>query len=217
MKTPFIVRNVLPVLVWLCCLSLLYAQGEDSLSVAKAYPNGYLTINALLQTMIWSGAYLLIYAGALVVTLSCLQLFTGFDGSTILRIVALWLGGMVVNYFAFMMAHNHRVLAVLIALPLIFGWGVLINTRSFADLITRDAVRVSIVVALICTPYFGPTWHFTPIKPLDPNLPSDDEGGRLTTPAQLARAYRACRIEQRDNIYDWNTAWTLAQHHPLRG
>ena len=169
-------------LLVMLCLSLAYAQ-DDALELGKQYQNSYQFGADLLNTLIWSGAYLLIYAGALVVTLSIMQLFLGFDTSVYIWILLLWLGGMMANYIGYSLVPQSNVVAALIALPLIFGWSLLIGTRSFADLTLRNALTVSLWVALVCAPYFGPTWHAKQLAPLNPNIaPSPSDGCIERTP-----------------------------------
>lgn len=146
--------------------SWAFAEGEDPFDVVHEYPQSYLFINHLMHTIVLSAAYLLIFAGVLVVTLSYLHLFTGFDESVLLWIALLWLGGLAINVLAFHITPS-RLPAILIAAPLTFGWSLLLGTRSFADLLTRDALRVSLIVALICAPYFGPIVQLEKVKTRD--------------------------------------------------
>ncbi len=79
--------------------------------------------------------YILFFAAALVISLSYLKVFNGFDAELAVWIGALWLGGMGITWGL------HRVLphpwAVVAALPLLFGWSFFINTRTWADLRSR--------------------------------------------------------------------------------
>lgn len=170
-------------LLLLCVATVVFAQ-DDTESLIKSYAKapsvgvGFIYIAA-------SALYLALYAGCLIVTCSYLQRFTGFDGWVLLWIGVLWLGGMVANYLGYAVAGENKFLAVLIAAPLIFGWVVLISTRSWADLSLREALLAAAVIVVICAPYFGPTW---PIiwpnrqKPEQQSEPEDET--RLVLPAR---------------------------------
>ena len=150
-------RLLLLLLCAVLCVTLVYAQDDVSQTIHD-YQNSYSFGSNLLNTLLWSCAYLLIYACALVVTLSVLQVFLGFDTGMYLWIVLLWLGGLAANFIGYSLSHNHF-LAALLAMPLIFAWSYLLGTRSFTDLSPRHALIVSLVVALLCAPYFGATWQ----------------------------------------------------------
>lgn len=168
------------------CLAVAYAQ-DDIWQLGKEYQNSYTFGADLLNTLIWSMAYLLIYACALVLTLSYMQLFLGFDAGMYAWIIILWLGGLTANYIGYSLVPQWHFVAALIALPLIFGWSMLVGTRAFADLAPRHALTVSLVVALVCAPYFGPTWQTKKLVPLDPNIaPPPGEGHLEQTPVRLA-------------------------------
>ncbi len=153
----------------LCALALSLVYAQDDLQ--QQYQSSYQFSAQLLNTLIFSCTYLFIYASALVITLYFLQLFPGFDFSMFAWIAILWLGGMGANYLAYTLAPSKHLPPALIALPLIFGWSMLICTRSFADLALSHAAIVSLVIALVCTPYFGPTWQIKP-APGNPNSSS---------------------------------------------
>ncbi len=169
---------LLIILCLLLCLTLAHAQ-DDVWQTSKDYQNSYKFGADLLNTLIWSCAYLLIYAFALILTLSYQQLFLGFDASTFLWIGLLWLGGMIANYIAYALVPQIHFVAALIALPLIYGWSVLVGTRAFTELTPRQALRVSLVVALVCAPYFGPTWQKPSLAPIDPNIAPPPQQGYL--------------------------------------
>jgi hypothetical protein len=133
----------------------LWAQEND-----LGYPNVYGTFNLIVKTILLSGAYLFIYAAALTLTLKSLNRFFEFDTGLLLWIAVLWLGGMGANAAGYALAGaHHPVLAALVAIPLIFGWTLFVCTREWADLLLPGALRVAIVTALCCAPYFGPTWY----------------------------------------------------------
>ncbi|HOF86581.1 MAG TPA: hypothetical protein PLZ36_00575 [Armatimonadota bacterium] len=156
-----VVKSLLPATVplLLAALALLprLAWGqEDDLG----YPNVYATVAQVVKTLMHSAAYLLVYAAALTLTLKSLNRFFEFDALLLTWIGALWLGGMAANALAYAVAGSARPwLAALVALPLIFGWTLFLCTRSWADLLLAGALRVAVVTALVCAPYFGPTWH----------------------------------------------------------
>ena len=143
------------------------AQGTDDL--IKEYTSGPSIFVSLISTVIWSAAYLAIYTAALIISLSYLKLFGGFDTEFIIWIGLLWGGGLVINGVAYHYIHNPRTWVVaLCTIPLIYLWNLLISTRSFADLTFSDAARVGIVIALLGAPWFHNTWGFeTPpnVKP----------------------------------------------------
>jgi len=144
--------------IWLGVCLLLIATAALAQEEEIALMTGsYQLFHQLIRTLIFSSMYVLFYGAALVITLSYLKLFDGFETSTYLWIAALWFGGMVANFLAYKVT-GHHFGAALLAMPIIFGWGVLINTRSWADLTLPDALRVAAVVAVVCAPYFGPTW-----------------------------------------------------------
>jgi len=212
MTTRNLLRALLLVGLLVLCVSLVFAQGEDAMDLAREYKNTPLSGVSVLMTIVWSGAYLLIYAAVLGGTLAYLQLFPGFDAAMILWMLILWLGGMVANFIGYAISDNHF-LASLIALPLIFGWSMLVGTRSFADMLPRDALRISIIIAVLCTPYFGPTWQAKPPQPVrNENIPPPvDEQGCLPDGAfPLAGARRGGVLTiSTDRNYQWNT------QHPL--
>lgn len=140
--------------VGLACAAAL-AQQED----VDTYMGTWTIFPMIIQTIIWFAAYLPIYAACLVVPMSYLQRFSGVDGNLLLLIGVLWAGGMLADWIGYRIAGEHRWLAVLIAMPLIFGWCVLIGTREWADLSLQDAMVVGVVSAVLCAPYFGPTWR----------------------------------------------------------
>jgi len=148
------------VLVVLCVLyaaTLAFAQEEEATEIV----GGFTMMRQVIQTVMWSAAYLPLYAACLVVPMSYLQRFSGFDANLLCWIAVLWLGGMGANYIGYAVTDT-RWLALLIAAPLIFGWIVLICTRSWADLSVRESLIVAAVTVICCLPYFGPTWHIHP-------------------------------------------------------
>ncbi|HPM25337.1 MAG TPA: hypothetical protein PLP66_15620 [Phycisphaerae bacterium] len=155
------VKSLLPaiaplLLIALALLPRLAWGQEDDLG----YPNVYAAFVQVVRTIMYSAAYLLVYAAALTLTLKSLNRFFEFDAQLLTWIGVLWAGGMAVNALAYAVAGSARPwLAALIALPLLFGWTLFICTRSWADLLLAGALRVAVVTALVCAPYFGPTWH----------------------------------------------------------
>jgi len=142
-------------------------QTTDDLT--NQYRSAPLFFGQLITTVVWSAAYLAIYTAALIISLSYLKLFGGFDTEFLTWIGLLWGGGLVINGVAYHYIHNPRTWVVaLCTIPLIYLWNLLISTRSFADLTFSDAARVGIVIALLGAPWFHNTWGFeTPpnVKP----------------------------------------------------
>jgi hypothetical protein len=169
------------VVALLCTATVLLAQDEDIVDLVNQYPAGYQLMPQLIETIMWSAAYLLIYAAALVAPLMLWQRFTGFDSTMLAWIAVLWLGGQGINALVYRLT-PHGWLAALIALPLLFGWTLFLATRSWADVLWRDALRLSLIVALCCAPYFGPTWR---IKPPPPPATSRQLTPSATTATQL--------------------------------
>lgn len=135
---------------------LLWAQDDD----LAGYTNVYPTFSLIVKTVLYSGAYLLIYAAALTLTLKSLGRFFEFDGQLLCWIALLWLGGMVANGIGYhLIGPRHPFLAALATMPLIFASSLLICTREWTDLLFSAALRVAIVVTVVCAPYFGPTWY----------------------------------------------------------
>ncbi len=162
-------KYLLSLLIFLLVISLGSAVAQSTDELINQYHSGPSVMGLLINTVIWSTVYLAIYTAALIVSLSYLKLFGGFDTELILWIGLLWGGGMVINAMAYHYIHAGSWVVALAALPLIFGWNLLISTRSFADLTLADAARVGIVIALFCAPWFHNTWGFdTPKKPLVP-------------------------------------------------
>jgi len=134
---------------------VVWAQDIDS--PQRAMGNGLMGF----VTFFYFVGYLIVYSLALPITLSFLQLFRGFETELVYWVLLLWGGTMFTHYLVYKITSIHF-LASLIALPLIFGWTVLICTRPFADLLLENAIRVGIVLALIGAPWLGPTWGFKP-------------------------------------------------------
>jgi hypothetical protein len=167
---------VLVLLVLGCAATLAHAQDDD----INVLANSYGTFKLIIESVLWSGAYLLLYAAALVIPLIILGRFDGFEPTLLAWIGGLWLGGLFINAGVYAVCGTHRWLVILLALPLLFGWSYLLATRTWADVLPTVALRLSLVVALVCTPYFGPTWHTRPrVKP-----PVES---RLSEPAVLSR------------------------------
>lgn len=176
MKYRYIFLVLLALLV--LCATAVYAQEEYE------YVGSFNLFSQVVSSIIWSAIYIAIYAGALIVPLAYLRLFNGYENEQLLWIGLLWAGGMVINALVYHITHIHF-LAAILAIPLIFAWAVLINTRSFADLIMRDAVRVAAVVAVLCAPWFGPTWNVQRPKPAP--VESYQPAPHMTTPCLASR------------------------------
>ncbi|HEX2951135.1 MAG TPA: hypothetical protein VHV83_16450 [Armatimonadota bacterium] len=149
-------------LLLLLCTAAAYAQTEEA-----EYLGNFTIIKDILMTIIWSAIYIAIYAAALLIPLAYLRLFNGFETEMLWWIGATWAGGLVINGLVYAIT-SKPILAALIALPFIFGWSLLIGTRSFVDLLPRDAMRIAVVVAILCAPWFGPTWRIQRHRPPAP-------------------------------------------------
>jgi hypothetical protein len=180
-------RLVVIVGLLVLCVALAHAQADDVQTDVNQMHSGYSVIKDLTLTLGFSVIYLTLYAATLGVTLAYLRLPVEVDQDFIIWILSLWGGGLVINALAFKlagaMAHTAAIsapwwLGALIALPLIYGWTVLISTRGFADLTLQDALRVAIAIAIVCTPWLGTTWRFHPPAP-------PVEGARLVAPAAV--------------------------------
>lgn len=151
-------QYIFPLLLLLCAIVATAVLAQDEETLSKSYLHAPATLGLIISTMLFTVGYLLLYAVAVVITLSFMQIFRGLDGEMLLWIGLLWLGGMGANYLAYRITATHW-LAALITMPILFGWSLLINTRPWADLTLKDAARVGVVVMLVCAPYFGPTWR----------------------------------------------------------
>lgn len=164
---------LLSLLIFLLVISVGSAVAQSTDDLINQYHSGPSVMGLLINTVIWSAVYLAIYTAALIISLSYLKLFGGFDTDLLLWIGLLWGGGLVINALAYHYIHAGSWVVALCTIPLIFGWNLLISTRSFADLTLADAARIGIVIALVCAPWFHNTWGFeTPIKPLVPKTES---------------------------------------------
>lgn len=154
----------------LLAISAAVAQDDD----VTTYVSTWALFPQIILTIMWSSAYLAIYAAALIITLAYLQRFGAVDGDLLIWTGVLWLGGLVINALAYALAGDllpqhpavgRQLLAAGLAIPMLFGWTVFISTRQWGDLTVRDAMRVALVVALVCAPYFGSTWRIQPPPP----------------------------------------------------
>jgi hypothetical protein len=156
-------RYLLPLaFLLLLATTWAFAQEEEVNQYVGAFQIG----RYIIGTLIWSAIYLVAYTVVLVLTLSYFRLFSEFDTDMLIWIGVLWIGGLVINGVAYHLGHSQFV-SSLIALPLIFGWSTLIATRPFADLTWSDAAKISLVIALVCAPYFGPTLYLPPKAPAE--------------------------------------------------
>jgi hypothetical protein len=140
----------------LYCAGGAFAQEEEM----RTMNEGYRMLQQLIWTLMWSLAYLPIFAGGLIIPMYYLQRFSGVDSELLLLIAVLWLGGMGANYIGYAVGGEIRWLAVLIAAVILFGWCVLICTRSWADLSLKESLIIGAVIVILCAPYLGPTWRF---------------------------------------------------------
>ncbi|MEI7833472.1 MAG: hypothetical protein WCJ56_09785 [bacterium] len=166
-------RYFLSSMIFLLVMATGAAMAQSTDDLINQYHSGPSIIGLLITTVVWSAAYLAIYTAALIISLSYLKLFGGFDTEFLIWIGLLWGGGLVINGVMYHNIHAATWVVALCTIPLIFLWNLLISTRSFADLTLTDAARVGVVIALACAPWFHNTWGFeTPIKPLVPTTES---------------------------------------------
>lgn len=149
---------VLPLLVvLLACATAAIAQDEE----IEAYTKTWSAFPQIVNNFILSVVYLGIYAASALIPMGYLKIYNGFETDMFYWIGALWLGGMAINALTHAMFPSHAV-AVVLAIPLIFGWSLLMNTRDFADISFGDAWKIAAITAVVCAPYFGPTWRILP-------------------------------------------------------
>jgi len=150
----------------LLCLLLGCAVAALAADEITEYMGGIGFFKQLVFTLILFVVYFFIYGSALGVSLSYLKQYVGFDMETYTYITLVWAGGMAANYLAYRLTHGEQqMIAAAIAFLLIFSWTLFISTRSFVDITLSNAWRIALVVALVCTPYFGPKVFFQRSKP----------------------------------------------------
>ncbi|MHB0936835.1 MAG: hypothetical protein ACYDCO_12465 [Armatimonadota bacterium] len=162
------------VLLVLCCGVAAFGQADDLDQTIDEYTSAF-SMGPVIQTLMWSLAYLPIFAGGLVIPLHYMQRFAGFEPELLSLIAVLWLGGMVANYTGYAVIQRYgdantaggHWLAVLIAAVIIFGWCVLMCSLPWADLTVKEALLVGGIITVLCAPYFGPTWHIGRTKPVN--------------------------------------------------
>ena len=158
-------RFLLPVLA-LCLLGATACAQDVGDSTQQAFTEGARDF----VIFMWFACYLAAYSLVLPITLSFLQLFRGFETELAYWVLSLWAGGMGIDYLvARICNHHHQFFAALLALPLLFGWTVLVSTRRFADLTLDNAIRVGVVLALVCAPWKGPSFTPAPQKQTSPD------------------------------------------------
>jgi MFS family permease len=178
------VRSILLALAALLCVAALAQVADDD--PIQDYVHAWDFFGQLVRTILCSGIYLLIFPAIIGVTCSYLRRFEGVDGDFLIWSGLAWLGGMFINIGAYTAIErfwaltpergtHFNLIAALVTVPLNFGLGLLLATRGFADLTIRDAWRVALITALLCAPYFVPTWHFR--KPPTPPTESRLEVG----------------------------------------
>jgi hypothetical protein len=134
----------------------VFAQASDDLTAEYLHAMPAAHANTVFQVFL-AVLYLLLYGAAIVTTMSSLKIFGGMDAELVTWIIGVWLGGMGLSWL------THHIMphpaAVLVTMPLLFGLTFFVSTRSWADLSTDHGWRVALVVALVCAPYFGPSFH----------------------------------------------------------
>jgi len=167
------------VLLLLCSAAAAFSQADDLDQEINTYTSAFNLGGPLIMTVLWSLAYLPIFAGGLVIPLHYMQRFTGFEASLLFWIAVLWLGGLGANYLGYVAAgEEKRWLALLIAAPIMFGWCLLICSRSWADLTLKEALLVAGIITVLCAPYFGPTWRFKRVTAPDDVVSAHHQLGR---------------------------------------
>ncbi len=124
----------------------------------KEYHGSVTIFGGLIGTFIWSSVYLLIYTASIGVSLSYFKYYVALDAETIRWVIFTWVGGLIINAMAYKFVHNTYVITALIAMPFIFAWSFLINWRN--DIPIADCLKIAGITAVLCSPYFGPTWKF---------------------------------------------------------
>lgn len=135
---------------------------------------GFSVMTYIISTIYWSSGYLLLYGAVLISVLVFMKLFPGFESALYIWIAALWVGGLFINALSYSITH-HKFIAGLLGGAMIFGWSLLLNRFTFADIAWPEAKRLALILALICAPWFGPTLR-TQIMPPPP--PAVEEGRR---------------------------------------
>ncbi len=123
----------------------------------REYMGGIRVMGDLTGTFIWTSVYLLIYTASIGIPLSYLKYYVSLEPEMIWWVVFTWLGGMVINALAYKLIHLPYLGVAFIAMPFIFGVSFFINWRN--DIPIGDSLKVAGVTALLCSPYFGPTWR----------------------------------------------------------
>jgi len=148
----------------------IFAQEED---IVGDYIGGVATPIIILQSLGVLVGYYLIYLLAITIPLASLRLFNGFDSQHFIWVTILWAGGMAISYFSFMIVGGNRIFGTLLAIALIFGWNMLINSReAIADLQAKYVPLISIIVTIAAIPWYGQIFNFQ--KPVN-KLNLDDD------------------------------------------
>ena len=149
--------------------ALAHAQDED----INQYISSYTIISSVVETFTWSMIYLGLYALGLGAAIVLQQRWAGFDVTLMWWVIGLWLGGSVITGVAYYSvfpplppAHlgDPSLKATLLSMPLIFGWSMLLCTRTWADLMPKEALIASLAIMLLCAPYYGPNVRIVPAK-----------------------------------------------------
>lgn len=158
-------------ILWACgvlLLCVIAAVAQDEEELARTLVEAPFNTIAVMTWLMYGTSYLIVYAAVLCITLSFCQLFPGFEGSTYIWILLLWVGGMVIATFSHIYIHNQP-LAIIAAVPAIFVLSTILG--RFNDLTWRDAARISLVTALLLAPYLTPPW-LQSVRDMLPGLPS---------------------------------------------
>lgn len=138
-------------LLLLAMVSLAVAQDD----IDNPY-QGFSIMTYIISTIYWSSGYLLLYGAVLISVLVLMKLFPGFESALYIWLAALWVGGLFINFLSYSITHN-KFLAGILGGAMIFGWSMLLNRFTFADIPWPEAKRLALILALICAPWFGPT------------------------------------------------------------
>ena len=151
MKTTLL--RFLPLVLLLGVAALAVLAQDDELE--NPY-QGFSVMSYVISSLYWSVGYLLLYGAVLATTLVIMRIFPGFDTDFYYWIGALWIGGLIINGVVYAITRHHF-LGGLLGAGLIFGWSMLLNRLSIADIPWPDAKKLALILALICAPWFGPT------------------------------------------------------------
>ena len=137
-------------IIILLCAHLLLAQEINQ------YVNGISAPLQILRIIAVSVGYYLVYLMGVTIPLSSLRLFNGFDGRYFLWISILFIGGMFITWLSFKIVGGHKISGALIAVPLLFGWHLFVNSRTaISDLMPKYVLLITVILTILTIPWFG--------------------------------------------------------------